>query len=322
MNKIIIFAVSFFAASAAWTQQASTTSQSASIETINADSVPIEEYVPKVIIEGKWGTGPGEFGAIDPMQAEYFKVSASPGSMAVNSKGEIYILDHLNSRIQKFSSDGKFRRLIAILSCADDKDESIVKIEKLSAGGARFGLEKAPAITGINIAIDSEDKLYYYFKRIKGGKETGEVWEFKNDKLLRKFPGRIPEAATRKNIRKEVVVKNRTEKEIIFGDSKGRNINIKSRKGENFFDDISARKQRISNKVRMEKDGLISVVCEENAEVWTNYYTEGGELIKRFRWKSRPTITTDISDANRNMYLPGTTENGFKVTKYELRVTK
>ncbi len=33
-----------------------------STETVTTDNVPIEEYVPKVIIEGKWGTGPGEFG--------------------------------------------------------------------------------------------------------------------------------------------------------------------------------------------------------------------------------------------------------------------
>jgi hypothetical protein len=55
MKKLILFIVSFLcAAQVARAQQAIT-------QPVNADSVPIEEYVPKVIIEGKWGTGPGEF---------------------------------------------------------------------------------------------------------------------------------------------------------------------------------------------------------------------------------------------------------------------
>ena len=62
MKKLILFALSFFTASAAWAQQASITATGASTATLDADSVPIEEYVPKVIIEGKWGSGPGEFG--------------------------------------------------------------------------------------------------------------------------------------------------------------------------------------------------------------------------------------------------------------------
>ena len=33
--------------------------------------VAVEEYVPEVIIEGKWGEGEGEFGLIDPMEAEH-----------------------------------------------------------------------------------------------------------------------------------------------------------------------------------------------------------------------------------------------------------
>jgi hypothetical protein len=56
MKKTILFAVSFLVgAIAVYAQQAET-------QAVNAENVPIEEYVPKVIIEGKWGTGPGEFG--------------------------------------------------------------------------------------------------------------------------------------------------------------------------------------------------------------------------------------------------------------------
>ena len=38
--------------------------------------------------------------------------------------------------------------------------------------------------------IDAKDSLYYYLKRNKDGKESGEVWQFKNDKLVKKMkPG-------------------------------------------------------------------------------------------------------------------------------------
>ncbi len=152
-----------------------------------ADQVPIEEYVPKVIIEGKWGTGPGEFGALDdPMQAEYYGVPQFPGSLAVNSKGEIYILDHVNGRIQKFSQAGQHLADIPVLSCADENKNNIVKVEEMKDGTISFDLRSSPSFLGINIVIDSKDNLYYYLKRSKDGKETGEVWEFRNDKLVKK----------------------------------------------------------------------------------------------------------------------------------------
>jgi len=177
MKKMILFAVSLFAAGTLPAQEASTAT----------DKVPIEEYVPKVIIEGKWGTGPGQFGALaDPMQAEYYRVPQFPGSLAVNSKGEIYILDHINGRIQKFSRTGKHLADIPVLSCADETKNNIVKVEAMEEGVTSFDLSRSPSFVGINIVIDSKDNLYYYLKRNKDGKETGEVWQFKNDKLVKK----------------------------------------------------------------------------------------------------------------------------------------
>ena len=200
MSKIIIFAVSFFAVNVAWAQQASTTALSTPTETISTDNVPIQEYVPKVIIEGKWGTGEKEFGR----QGD-FDYDLKPGSLAVDSVGNIYILDFVNNRIQKYSGEGKHVKDIQIdglkgpIQCwavkrYDEETKEIIWSVGSSSVKPNNVLDSdlqayiwPPEIQGINIVIDPKDTLYYYLKRIKNGKETGEVWEFKGDKLMGKI---------------------------------------------------------------------------------------------------------------------------------------
>ncbi len=133
--------------------------------------VQIEEYVPKVILEGKWGTGEGEFG-IDGAYLEEGQIVPKgqaepvyPTSLAVDSNGNIYILDTVNNCIQKFNSKGKY----------------VFSIPVESWQGYLLG--KPKGVRGINIVIDSQDNLYYYL--IKG--EKGEVWQFKEDKLVKKW---------------------------------------------------------------------------------------------------------------------------------------
>lgn len=323
MKTIIVFAVSFLVATTTWAQQASTAVPSGSTETVNTDNVPIEEYVPKVIIEGKWGTGPGEFGAIDPMQAEYYTIAMNPNSLAVNSKGDIYILDHLNNRIQKFNATGTFIADIPVYSFSDNKGESraVLKITPLSEGGARFDVQAAPSYIGISIVIDSNDTLYYYLKRVKDGKETGEVWEFKGDKLVGKTSKTGTQVASAEFPQKPIDVKFRNHNEIRLSDGQKKEVVLLVKKGERFFDDASALKRRISNKVRRDRIGLLGVVCEQNGELWTNYYKADGTLVKKFRWSSKPSIT-GYFDRDRNMYLPETTDIGMRILKYELRESK
>jgi len=170
MNRIIAGFVIMLLPCAALAQEASTAT----------DKVPIEEYVPKVIIEGKWGTGPGEFGYDGFNPVDFSPNSAvfspddliHPRSLAVDSKGDIYILDVANNRIQKFSKDGKH----------------LANLKVDSWSGYELDPEKGwwHKVKGINIVIDSKDNLYYYLKRNKDGKESGEVWQFKNDKLVKK----------------------------------------------------------------------------------------------------------------------------------------
>jgi len=196
MKKMILFAVSLFAAGILPAQEAATA----------VDQVPIGEYVPKVIIEGKWGTGPGEFG-----RQSDFDYDLKPTSLAVDSKGNIYILDFVNNRIQKYSAAGKHIKYILIdglrgpVNCwaYDELDPATGQKSRSvysPSENSEMPPEKPsgipedklipyiwpPEIQGINIVIDSKDNLYYYLKRNKDGKESGEVWQFRGDKLVKK----------------------------------------------------------------------------------------------------------------------------------------
>ncbi|MDI6641937.1 MAG: hypothetical protein QME68_06485 [Elusimicrobiota bacterium] len=135
------------------------------------EQVVIEEYVPKVIIEGKWGTEPGEFGRYPCGSGEI----EEPTSLAVDSKGNIYILDHVNNRIQKFNNHGEYLLSIPI--------DGIIRGEKKYVVKGKTYICHPVIGRGINIVIDSQDNLYYYC--VKGDK--GEVWWFKDDKLVKKW---------------------------------------------------------------------------------------------------------------------------------------
>lgn len=123
-----------------------------SAENISNQSIRTEIYVPKVIIEGKWGTGQGEFGrGTIPFTED--EDDLIPESLAVDSKGNIYILDTANNRIQKYDNNGKYIKSISVPSWKGygEKGEIIVPSEAI----------------GINVVLDDEDNLYYHFIKNK-----------------------------------------------------------------------------------------------------------------------------------------------------------
>ena len=201
MKKILIAAMMMPAV--IYAQDKSTITADVGIST----EVPVYEYVPKVIIEGKWGKREGKFGRQGEVDYDL-----KPESMAVDSRGNIYILDFVNNRIQKFNKNGEYLKSIEIeglkgpIYCwAQLKYNPETKQEERYIGDspekpAGVPEEKLipyiwpPEVQGINIVIDSKDTLYYYLKK-KGtgdsgqGTETeiGEVWDFKGDKLVKKW---------------------------------------------------------------------------------------------------------------------------------------
>jgi len=78
------------------------------------DTTKLEKYERKVIIKAKVGKGPGEIGVIGEGTEE------GPKGIAVDSAGNVFILDQINERIIKFSSSRKYRKLISIPIIASD----------------------------------------------------------------------------------------------------------------------------------------------------------------------------------------------------------
>ena len=168
------------------------------IEDRTKEGVIIEEYVPEVIIEGKWGAGEGEFGRQIHPDAPAVNRIYQPSSLAVDSRGNIYILDVVNNRIQKFDKDGRYLKSIPVESFKGEIGVWEYKIKGREYPYVTNSKEKPEVkgkteyirpiiypdkVLGINIVIDSRDNLYYYC--IRGDK--GEVWWFKGDELAKKW---------------------------------------------------------------------------------------------------------------------------------------
>jgi len=75
---------------------------------VNPDTLP-EKYVKKVIIEAKWGNGPGEFG-LEPIDETYTWQT----HLAIDNEGNFYIVDANNCRINVYNQNGKFIKEIKV----------------------------------------------------------------------------------------------------------------------------------------------------------------------------------------------------------------
>lgn len=315
MKKLILFAISFLLASAAWTQEAPATAPNGSTETINADNVPIEEYVPKVIIEGKWGTGPGEFGYDGFYLEGFVPKSASftpddfiyPRSLAIDSKGNIYILDIANNRIQKFDAIGKYQ--------TEFKVDSWSGYKKRQDGNDGYVCE----IKGINVVIDSKDNLFYYLKRIKDEKETGEVWKFKHDKLVRKI-----------NTDPKSIDDPKNPKGIPYSQHPARNwldTDLEPEKNGFFVAVEKERKKALEFKLTDDEEmyghkkavydklnQTWKVRVKSKTKIWDYMYNSSGKLFK----KIEAHYLSQFTDSRGSYYFIDTAETGVVIRKDEL----
>ncbi|MFA6253470.1 MAG: hypothetical protein WC687_04365 [Patescibacteria group bacterium] len=139
-----------------------------------------------VIIDAKWGTESGQFGALGPREKEMLGFSDNVFSLAIGCDGFIYILDPLNNRIQKFDSNGKHLKNIAVDGCVDEDGKSCIYATQMSNGRTRLNVrddlwaQGHSLKHGVNILIDSKNTLYYYCV----DQDSGEIWEFRNDSLI------------------------------------------------------------------------------------------------------------------------------------------
>lgn len=138
--------------------------------------VLLQKYVPVTLFEGKWGSRPGQFGLRYTEVADEHR----PMSLAVNSKNEIYILDVVNNRIQKFSPEGQYIKSISVRSFCD----------KDGVQPGKTDWSHAPYYNGMIIEIDSKDNLYFYvFKGEAWPEKQAELWEFHDDVLVHTWDG-------------------------------------------------------------------------------------------------------------------------------------
>ena len=166
------------------------------IDDIDKMNVPVYEYAEKVIIEAplKWITDkPGVFGKYLEQLGPDRWMDIKPDSLAVNSKGEIYILDTVNNRIQKFSGAGEYLKSIEVDSLKGSLPKGYSE-ESWRKERASLPSDMVPVnydevyLRGINIVIDSKDNLYYYMKRdLNTDNPKGEVWKFIDDKVVEKW---------------------------------------------------------------------------------------------------------------------------------------
>jgi len=132
---------------------------------------PIDEQVtpaqPDVLVRGRWGPGPGEFGKVDE--------ASRPGPMDFAVADDtLYVLDPVNARVQLFDLHGSFRSELPIgtrtadFLCVDDRGNVTVldafvrrELKTFSPSGELLAHAELPASIGLCSAIFvAGDRVY------------------------------------------------------------------------------------------------------------------------------------------------------------------
>lgn len=194
-----------------------------------------------------------------------------PESLAVDSKGNIYILDIVNNRIQKFDREGRY-----------------IKSIKVPSDTWRYVKENNKEIRyfeqGVNIIIDSEDILYYYFikkRRISGKKsyviypeDTAEVWEFKDDVLVRKWEVPVKGFNLQKWIQEKEGIKVEKQK---IGEDRYK-IKITFKDGKVWEKEVKGNEIYMSRIMVLQSYQEILIPVWKNDKVYTYTFNFKGEL--------------------------------------------
>ena len=78
-------------------------------------TVTLEEYVPKVIVEAKFGNSINEFGFHRQSKGHEYP-DMGPNAIVIDSHGNIYILDSVNERIVIYNENGEYKSNIFLKS--------------------------------------------------------------------------------------------------------------------------------------------------------------------------------------------------------------
>ena len=146
-----------------------------------AVAAPVEEYLPKVVIKGKWGDKPGEFGLGEAMGEEGGDVI--PNEIVSDDGGNIYVLDNWNNRVQKFNTNGKFLEMypleIFVHPTNEEFEQSIKAWNKRMDGFIKIKANKLAWMDG---------RLYVHQKSmpdVKANKFEDTVLVLKSGKFIK-----------------------------------------------------------------------------------------------------------------------------------------
>jgi hypothetical protein len=213
----------------------------------------IEEYVPKVIIKARWGSGPGEFGLF---KQEMSGDHVMPNAIALDKEENLYILDPANGRVLKFTKNGNYIKAINL----EGTDKKC--LFKIHPG---FFIDGSLA----ELVIDDDENIYIRTTGhcIPNWKYSCPVLKFSKDgKLLQKYF--VSEGKSIKSIRNLQIVNNkviaRIGKEYIEFTSSGI-VNLPSELTKK----IKAEKKTIEERI----DEMIKPLAKKE---YTSFY---GELI-------------------------------------------
>jgi hypothetical protein len=154
---------------------------------------PMEEYVAKVIIKARWGSGPGEFGLF---KREMSGAHVMPNAIALDKEENLYILDPANGRVLKFTEDGEYIKAI-YLEGRDKKYPFYI----------RYPARVHIALLG-ELVVDNKNNIYIYTV----GKEDSILKFSKDGKFLQYYTP--PEEMSFSNL---CIINNKVTTEVYKG---------------------------------------------------------------------------------------------------------
>ncbi|HAX61209.1 MAG TPA: hypothetical protein DCX95_01420 [Elusimicrobia bacterium] len=286
MRKTILAMAGLLVFGWAVSQGQTSTETATQMQQGTTEQVQLEEYVPRVIIEGKWGTGPGEFGV-----AEGYQIL--PKKITVDNKENIFILDTANSRIQKFDKNGKHLFSIPIKSFQKnwyyDKNGPIAgSIEKYST----------------DVWTDDENQLYV-LNIPKDDKRDIEIYE--NGKTFK----------TRMTInKKEVESYKKVKKNNIMGFLKS--DLIEKNKQIIFLID----KNKVEKELVITTEKNLDSVKYLGTDIWNNIYvrcnTWGGQYIYKYSFSLKLIAKIKSYEGTKDTFFESDMEIDSKGNIYQL----
>lgn len=151
------------------------------LENADTATATTEKYSSQVLIAGKWGSEPGEFGLGGAMGEEGGDVI--PNELVSDDDGNIYVLDNWNNRVQKFDATGKYLEMypleIFVRPTNEEFEQSIKAWNKRMDGFIKITANKLTWMDG---------QLYVHQKRmpdVKANKFEDSVLVLKSGKFVK-----------------------------------------------------------------------------------------------------------------------------------------